>query len=148
MPARFHLAARALMAACAVALGVLAVLRLGEDRACAQAARDAFAVGIGRVPASAAPRAAEAVRAHCAGTPVPAAASGAFLRAGAIGPAGDMARLAVAQVPEDHRAWSARAAVLAAGGDRAGAARARARARALNPRAPRPRAAGRPAPAP
>jgi Flp pilus assembly protein TadD len=148
VPARFPLAGRALLAALAVALGALAVVRLGEDRACARAGRDAFAVGIGRAPATAATEAARAVRAHCAGTPVLAASSSAFLRAGAVGPAGEMARLAVAQLPEDHRAWSARAAALAARGDRRGAARARARARALNPRAPRPRAAGRPAPAP
>jgi Flp pilus assembly protein TadD len=141
-------AARLLLVVLAAGLAAVGAVRLAGDRACTEAGRDAFAVGVGRAPASRAPAAAAAVRDACAGTPVLAASSAAFLRAGAIGPADRMAALAVSDAPEDHRAWTARAAVLAARGDTRGAARARARARALNPLAPRPRAAGRPAQAP
>jgi len=134
--------ARLVLAALAAALGVLALARHGDDRACTAAAGRAYAVGLGTVPPSAAPAVAAAVRRDCAGTSVVAASSAAFLRAGARDQARELADIAVAQAPEDHRAWTARAAVLAAAGDRDGARRARARARGLNPLAPR-----RPAPA-
>ncbi len=141
---------RLVLAALAVALGALALDRMQADRACTAAAARAYSVGLGTLPPGAAPAVAAAVRADCAGTPLVAASSAALLQAGARQPARELAELAVAQAPEDHRAWSVRAAVLAAAGDRAGARGARARARALNPLAPRPRppAAGAPAPGP
>jgi Flp pilus assembly protein TadD len=148
VPSRSQLAARLVLAAVAVALGAVGLERLDGDRACTAAAGRAYAVGLGTVPPSAAPAIAAAVRAHCAGTPLVAGSSFALLQASARGPARELAELAVAQAPEDHRAWIARAAVLAAEGDRAGARRARARARALNPRAPRRPAPDAAAPAP
>jgi len=141
---------RLVLAALAAALGALAVARLEADRACSAAAGRAYAVGLGTLPPARATGIAGDVRADCAGSPLVAGSSTALLRAGARGPARELADAAVAQAPEDHRAWSARAAVLAAAGDRAGARAARARARALNPLAfrRRPPAAAPRAPGP
>lgn len=124
---------RTILALAAVALVVLAVDRASDARACEDARRTAFGVGLGRSAPSGAGAAAEALVAACRGASSLVAGSSALLRAGELRGASRLAAEAARREGNDPTAWQALARVAAARGDARTAARARARVRELNP---------------
>lgn len=124
---------RILLVLVAVALVVLAVGRAGDARACEDARRTAFGIGLGRSAPSGAAAAADALVAHCRGASSLVAGASALLRAGEIDGAARLAAEAVRRERNDATAWQALARVSAARGDTDTAARAGARVRELNP---------------
>lgn len=122
---------RVLIAALALALAGLFLVRLGDERGCRDAARDAFLLSKeGAGPPAQARRVAADVRAECDPERLATAAAG-LSNGGHQEPALELARTAAQQAPESFTAWSVLAGVQGrAGEDPAEAVR---RAQALNP---------------
>lgn len=134
---------RIVLALAAVALAVLAIDRATDARACQDARRTAFGIGLGRSAPDGATAAADALVADCRGAASLIAGASALLRAGQTRESGRLADEAALREPDDPTAWQAVARTAAARGDRGTAALARARVRELNPLGTRPPAQAR-----
>jgi hypothetical protein len=124
---------RIVLVAGAAALIALGAARTHAHDACRSASSDAFAIGIRRLPQTAAPGVAKRLEDHCRGAEQLVDGVVGFLRAGADEPAAALAADAVRREPERRDAWLAVANVRRAQGDNAGAKRALDRARQLDP---------------
>jgi len=124
---------RILLVAGAAALVALGLARGHHHRACAAAGRDAFAVGLHRLPASAGDAVADRLEAQCRGAQQLADGVSAMVRGGAIAPAARLAAAAVRREPQRRDSWLALASVRRAQHDPTGARRALDRARQLDP---------------
>jgi cytochrome c-type biogenesis protein CcmH/NrfG len=125
--------ARILLLAGAIALIVLGTVRTNAHHACDEGRRAAFAIGVHRLPVTAAPGVERRLVDHCRGAEQLADAASAFLRAGAVEPAGRLAAAAIRREPQRRDSWLAVANVRRKAGDQAGARRALGRARQLDP---------------
>jgi hypothetical protein len=127
------MAARLLLLACAAALITFGAARTSTHRACDDGRREAFQIGAKKRPATDAAGVGRRMVEHCRGSGQLVDGASAFLRAGAIAPAGYIAAAAVRREPQRRDSWLAVAGVRRARGDQAGAQRALARARQLDP---------------
>ncbi|HEU4975924.1 MAG TPA: hypothetical protein VFT50_12595 [Baekduia sp.] len=125
--------ARIVLLAGAAALIALGVARTDAHRSCASSQRAAFAVGAGQQPRASAAAVGRRLVDRCRDVQRLVDGASAFLRAGAVGPAGELARAAVRREPERRDAWIALWHARQAAGDDAGAQRALGRARQLDP---------------
>lgn len=119
------------LAGCA-AIG-FGVQRHRDHDACADARRDALAVGLHALPAGRAPAIATRLEADCRDTAVLSEGAASFLRADQTGAAIRLAQTAVRREPDGRNGWIALSWARRQAGDRAGAARALDRARRLDP---------------
>jgi hypothetical protein len=127
------MAARLLLLACAAALIAFGAARTSAHRACDDGRRAAFAIGARELPVTDAPGVARKLVDRCRGAEQIVDAASAFVRAGAVAPAGTLAAAAVRREPQRRDSWLAVAAVRRKRGDQAGAQRALDRARQLDP---------------
>jgi predicted Zn-dependent protease len=124
---------RVALAAIAVVLVAFAVTRDSDKRACDQARRDAFAVGLGSRPAADAAAVGSRVQDRCRSGQDVIVSAGALLRAGATREALRMASDVARREPARRDAWIAIGRARRARDDLAGSSRAFARARSLDP---------------
>jgi cytochrome c-type biogenesis protein CcmH/NrfG len=126
------------LARLALVLAGCAVIAFGVQRhhahdRCADARRDALAVGLHGLPAAQAPAIAARLEDDCRDTAVLSEGAASFLRADQTAAAIGLARTAVRREPEGRNGWIALWWARRQAGDRAGAARALDRARRLDP---------------
>jgi cytochrome c-type biogenesis protein CcmH/NrfG len=127
------LLARIVLVLAGCALVAFGVQRHDRHDACADARRDALAVGLHGLPAGQAPAIAARLEDDCRDTAVLSEGAAAFLRADQTGPALGLARTAIRREPEGRNGWIALSWARRQAGDPAGAARALDRARRLDP---------------
>jgi hypothetical protein len=125
--------ARLLLLAAAVALVAVGLQRHAAHDRCSDARLDTLAITLHRAPATGAADAARRIARNCRDVEEFVNGAAALVRVDAVGPAGDLARRAVAREPQRRDAWLALAQVRQRAGDASGSERALARARALDP---------------
>jgi predicted Zn-dependent protease len=125
--------ARAALVVLAAGLVAFGLGRDGDRRACDRARRDAFAIGLRRLPAAQAPGVARRLDDRCRDVNALVQGTAALLRGGALAPAQRLADEAAGREPERRDAWIAVSQARLRRGDRAGALRALDRARRLDP---------------
>jgi predicted Zn-dependent protease len=125
--------ARIVLVLAGCALVAFGVQRHDAHDACADARRDALAVGLHGLPAAQAPAIGVRLEHDCRDTAVLSEGAAAFLRADQTAAAIRLAQAAIGREPDGRNGWIALSWARRQAGDRAGAARALDRARRLDP---------------
>jgi cytochrome c-type biogenesis protein CcmH/NrfG len=125
--------ARIVLVLAGCALVAFGVQRHHAHERCADARRDALAVGLHGLPAGRAPGIATRLEADCRDTAVLSEGVASFLRADQTAAALGLAQTAIRREPDGRNGWIALSWARRQAGDRAGAARALNRARRLDP---------------